>query len=72
MVETVRLVGGMLVGLLVGRWWALAAPAAVGIGIAGLSEIDVPGWILGVGYALIGAVGVAVGVLVRRRLGNRP
>ena len=53
-------------GLIAGRWWALAAPAAFGAWIAFESKVDaVPPWFLGAMYALIGAVGVVIGVLLR-------
>ena len=64
--------GGIVLGLLVGRWWALVPAAALGIWISQATEVEaVPGWYLGLVYALLGAVGIAAGVLVRRRLPGR-
>lgn len=63
--------GGFLGGLLARRWWALVLPAGLGIWI-GLSEkVEVPGWFLGFVYGALGAGGVALGVLVGRRLTGR-
>lgn len=64
--------GGVVLGALVGRWWALAPAAALGVWISQAAEIEgVPGWYLGLVYALLGAVGIAAGVLVRRHLARR-
>jgi hypothetical protein len=61
------LVVGFTLGLLVARWWALIAPAALGIYVAIVSEVDeVPPWFLGVLYGIFGAAGVAAGVSLRR------
>jgi hypothetical protein len=58
------LAGGFVVGLLVGRWFALLA--AVGIGRT--TEVELPHWFLGLGYAAVAAVGIAAGLGVRRVL----
>jgi hypothetical protein len=64
---------GLLAGLLLGRSWAIALPAAAGAGFLALSLLvgvdlrDSPTAFL----VLISTVAVAVGVLVRRR-GERP
>jgi hypothetical protein len=51
----------------VARWWALIAPAAFAIYIAIVSEVDeVPPWFLGALYGIVGAAGVAAGILLRR------
>ena len=68
----VLIAGGALLGLIVGRWWALAAPLAVGVWIAFETEVEaVPPWFLGGMYALGGAVGVAVGIVLRAFLTRR-
>src|SRR6266508_232143 len=48
-------------------------PAAVGLGMrVGVGEdVEVSGWYLGLGYAVLAGLAIAVGVLVRRRLANR-
>jgi hypothetical protein len=64
--------GGIVLGLLVGRWWALLLAAALGVWISQATEVEaVPGWYLGLVYALLGAAGITAGVLVRRRLARR-
>jgi hypothetical protein len=59
--------GGVLLGLIVGRWWALIGPAGVGFW-AGLTftDLEVPAAWIGLGFATLGAIGVVVGVVVRR------
>ena len=50
---------------IIGRWWALAAPTALGLW-AGLTftDLEVPApWIA---FAGMGALGVLIGLLVRR------
>ncbi len=61
---------GLLVGFLVGRWWALAAPVGLGIWAASGSELEVPSWYIGLVYSVAAAAGVVAGVLLRR-LGRR-
>jgi membrane protein implicated in regulation of membrane protease activity len=59
---------GLLLGLVLGRWWALIAAAGVGIWIGLTTDVDeVPPWFLGMMYALIAAVGIGIGIAVRRR-----
>jgi hypothetical protein len=48
-----------VLGLVVGRWWALLVPVP-------FPEVEVPGWFLGLDYGLIGAAGVGLGVALRR------
>jgi hypothetical protein len=63
------ILAGLVIGLVFGRWWTLGAAAAVGTWIALATEVDeVPGWYLRAGYALMVAVGIVTGVLVRKRL----
>ena len=61
-------VGGLLLGLVIGRWWTLVAPVALGAWIGVTEEVEVPGAFLGIGYALFSAAGVVAGVLLRRPL----
>ena len=68
MVFLIALAGGALVGLVVGRWWTLVAPAAFAVWVYFASEVEVPSWYLALVYGLSGAAGVVVGVLARRRL----
>jgi hypothetical protein len=65
-VEAVVLSGGFLVGLLVGRWWALLAAVGLGVWIAATVDVEVPAWFLGLGYAAIAGVGIAAGVGARQ------
>lgn len=60
------LVGGLIVGLIVGRWGALVAALPIGVWLALVSEVEVPGWVLGLGYGAFAAIGIAAGVLLRR------
>lgn len=57
---------GFILGLLVGRWWALAPAAGFGVWVAIVSEVEVPGWFLGLWYCVIGCVGIGAGIVVRR------
>jgi hypothetical protein len=64
--------GGLVLGLVVGRWWTLAAAVAVGSWIAVSTEVDeVPPWFLGAVYAALPAAAITVGVLIRRRARRR-
>jgi hypothetical protein len=35
--------GGFLLGLIIGRWWALAAAVGVGLWLGLTQEIEIPG-----------------------------
>jgi hypothetical protein len=59
---------GFILGLVVGRWWALAAPIGFGVWVAIVSEVEVPGWFLGLWYGAIGCVGIGTGIVVRRAI----
>jgi hypothetical protein len=49
-------VAGLIVGLTVGRWWALLAAAGLGIRIAFETGVDeVPPWFLAAAYATLAA-----------------
>ena len=60
--------GGFILGLLVGRWWALTAALGFGVWVAIASEVEVPGWFLGLWYAAIGCAGISTGIAVRRAI----
>ena len=67
MIEAILFVGGLLLGVLVARWWALLAAPGLGVWIATVSEVDeVPPAFLGVVYAVISGLGIAAGVGLRR------
>jgi hypothetical protein len=66
---------GFLAGLLIGRWWTLlfSLPPALWIGIT--SDVEVGGFLVGAGYGLLTALGIALGLIVRlqaRRGSRRP
>jgi len=63
--------GGFALGLILGRWWTLAAAVAVGVWVGVEEDVEVPGWYLGLGYALLAGLPTVVGVLVRRSLAER-
>jgi hypothetical protein len=67
----ILLAAGLILGLVVGRWWALVAAVGIGVWIGVVSGVDeVPPWFLGAAYAALAAVAISVGVLVRE--GTRP
>jgi hypothetical protein len=60
---------GLLVGLVVGRWWALFAALGFGVYIGLETEVDeVPAWLLALMYGIIAGAGITAGVLTRRSL----
>ena len=60
--------GGLILGLVVGRWWTLAAAVGLGLWIAITTDVDeVSPWFLGSAYGAL-AAGIAVGVVMRQRL----
>jgi hypothetical protein len=71
----VTFVIGAIIGLVVGRWWALLAALAVFVWIYTETGVDeVPHWALALMYAGVIAVGIAAGVACRaalRRSGPR-
>ena len=68
MLYLILLVTGLILGIAVGRWWALAAAAGLGVWVALASEVDeVPPWFLGTAYAALAASAIAVGIGVRKR-----
>jgi hypothetical protein len=44
----------------------LAAALPIGVWLALVSEVEVPGWVLGIGYGAFAAIGIAAGVFLRR------
>jgi hypothetical protein len=56
---------GLVVGLLVGRWWALLAAVGVFLWIGTSVEVEVSPWLLALVYAGLIAAGIAAGVLLR-------
>ena len=64
------MVAGFVLGLIVGRWWALTAAAAVGVLAAVFEEIELEGWFLGLMYAVLAAIGISIGILTRRFVGR--
>jgi hypothetical protein len=71
MLVPILIAGGFLLGLIVGRWWALAAPVGVGAWVVVVSEVEVSAWFLGFAYGGVAAVSVAAGVLLRRFASRR-
>jgi uncharacterized membrane protein len=59
-------IGGLVVGLIVGRWWALIAAVGFGVWAWTVSELEVPDWFIGLVYGLLAAIGIALGVIARR------
>jgi hypothetical protein len=57
---------GFVLGLIVGRWWALIAAAVVGVLAAVFEEIELEGWFLGLVSAVLAAIGISIGILTRR------
>jgi len=63
---------GLVLGAALGRWWALVGPALLGIvlfGVLGASEYSdaLDALLASLMYAALCAIGVVVGVRVRRR-----
>ena len=68
----VFVLGGLVLGLVVGRWWTLAAALGVGVWISITNEVDeVPPWFLGAVYGALVAAGIAVGIVFHRLLRAR-
>jgi hypothetical protein len=60
--------GGLILGLVVGRWWTLAAAAGLGLWITITTEVDeVSPWLLGSAYGALAAAGIALGVVIHQR-----
>ena len=67
----VLLAAGFIVGLALGRWSALIGAVVVGIAVGVTSEVEVSPIVLGVGYGLVSAFAIAMGVALRRTVGRR-
>jgi drug/metabolite transporter (DMT)-like permease len=70
-VVPVLLAAGFIVGLALGRWSALIGAVVVGIAVGVTSEVEVSPIVLGVGYGLVSAFAIAMGVALRRTVGRR-
>jgi hypothetical protein len=68
----ILVLGGAVLGALIGRWWALLAAVGLGVWVASASELEVSPLFLGVVYAGLSAVGIALGVALRRGGARRP
>ena len=70
MLAGVLVAAGFALGLIVARWWALTAAAVVGVLAALFEEIELEGWFLGLVYAVLAAIGISIGILIRRFAGR--
>jgi hypothetical protein len=61
---------GLVLGIALGRWWALLAALAVGLWIGITEEVEVSGWVIGLGYGGLAALGIASGIGARRLMGR--
>jgi hypothetical protein len=71
----VLIVGGLVFGLVLGRWWALLASVGLGLWVGLTEEIEVSGSYLGLVYAAISGLGIVLGIVLRRLVfarGDRP
>jgi hypothetical protein len=71
MLPLILIFAGFVLGVAVGRRWVLLASVAFGLWIGATEEVEVSGWVIGVGYGGVAAIGIAFGLLVRRGLGQR-
>jgi hypothetical protein len=60
-----------VLGVVLGRWWTLLAAAGVGLWVGLTEGVEVPGWFLGLAYAGLSALGIALGVFLRREYAAR-
>lgn len=67
----ILIAAGFVLGVIVGRWWVLLAPIAFGVWIGATEEVEVSGWVIGVAYGGLAAIGTALGLLVRRGFRGR-
>ena len=63
--------GGLALGLIFGRWWTIGAAAGLGIWLGLEEEVEVSGFYLGLGYAVLAGLGIGAGILARRHFGKR-
>ena len=68
MICIVILAIGFVIGLAVGRWWALALAVAFAAWIWRTIGVEIPHWLLGMFFGGFAAIGIAAGVALRRRL----
>ena len=59
---------GFILGLLVGRLWALTVAIGFGEWVATVSELEVPSWFFGLVYGAVGCVAIGTGIAVRRAI----
>jgi hypothetical protein len=60
---------GFLIGLIVGRWWAVLAGVGFAIWIGVSTEVDeVPPWFLALVFGVLAAGAIGAGVAIRRGL----
>ena len=71
MLPLILIAAGFVLGVTVGRWWVLLASLLFGIWIGTTEEVEVSGWVIGVGYGGLAAIGTSFGLLVRRGLRQR-
>ena len=67
MLALILIAAGFVLGVVVGRWWALLAPVAFAIWIGATEEVEVSGWLIGVGYGGLAALGTALPALSVQR-----
>jgi hypothetical protein len=60
-----------VLGLVLGRWWTLLAAIGAGLWVGLTEEVEVPGWFLGLAYAGLSALGITLGVFLRRAFAAR-
>ena len=65
MIAIVFLVLGLVLGLAIGRWWALVLAIGPGLWVGIGADVDIPDWALGLLYFGITAAGIAAGVALR-------
>ena len=65
MIAIVFLVLGLVIGLAVGRWWAVALAIGPALWVGVGAEVDIPDWAIGALYGAITAAGIAAGVFLR-------
>jgi hypothetical protein len=75
MIGVISVAVGIVVGVVVGRWWALSAAVAVGVWVMLSTGVDeVPPWFLGLAYGAFTGAGIVLGIMLRRgvrRTGQR-
>jgi hypothetical protein len=62
----VLLVGGFVLGLVLGRWWALLVTVGLGLWVGLTEEVEVSGSYLGLAYAGVSGLGIVLGIALRR------